>query len=1139
MTTITFAGTVDNGGTLQLDPGDTIVVGDGTTPDATLTGDGTVELVDSTAIEPFTAGSTLTNEDNFIGGGGVAGTPAVIDVALVNQLAGEIGAVGNGGVDQIELILNGDVTNRGVLAAVDGGTLVLNGITVDNTDTGQIAAGAGSQVALDNATVQGGSLFTLGGAIVVADSVLQGTADVGPILVEASVEVVSGHSLTLAGIVVNFGDFELDPDATVTVDDSEPVTLAGGGLIGLSTGGVIEGASAAARLENIDNAIVAFDGDVASGVGGNTISVDLLNIEAGDVGAQGDGAGHGLLTLSGATTNLGLLFAYDGGKLMIDGPLQNLFEVVADAGTVAINGDTSGPAGQFILTGGGELDIAATVDGIVTFVGDGGVVHVAQSDDFVGVWAGAAGSFDLEDVPTPPSPDAYILDYDVNASGTGGVLSLSDGTSELWSVELAGQYDVSDFSVGDDGNGGTLVTGGTVMTTSWQSPVSGAWGNASGWDAGVPGAWSQAELGSGSYTVTSQSDQTVYGISIGFGATLRVKAGSFWANGGSGTGVNAGTVSVGAGASFNISGNFENFHLLGANGPHATLGLYAAHVDGGGIIRLQGSAALEAGVFASVVSDAAIFGRTRVSGSTMVHATLGGSLTLLGGQLTSGIVTADAAGGGSASSSIAFGDVVVQAVSLTGGGVFSTIADTNSFFQGVTVAAGTTVEVASDSILTLARLLTNEGIIDLGDAGGAAELALFRDTTLAGAGELHLNAGTIDGVNTVATRLLNESTIIGNGEVGGGGMRFVNSGLIAAAGGGLGIDTGAFTVINGGTMTGGAGSTLGIASTLQNEGQLNTAGVGGALTLAAVVNSGDIDNALTGTISASGALTNQSTGTITNHSEYDQHSTVTNLGQIRNVEGDFTIDGAFSNVGSIQVDDGKLEIDGRTTNQGTITAEAGSEIVHGDSLVNSKSGTVTTEGTYTVNADLTNRNLIDSMGGTFTVSGNITNYGSIKVEDGASFAAGGRLTNSGGSLTVDDGTMFVQSGASGGKASLLNGGTLEFGAKSTVDVSFDVNDNLLLLDDSPDFLGDLQTFTTGNTVAFMDMASSDSINFNYTGNASNTGGVLKVVDSTAHLTALIHIVGANYTTSDFLASSYISPADSSSHFALVSQHPLS
>jgi hypothetical protein len=480
----------------------------------------------------------------------------------------------------------------------------------------------------------------------------------------------------------------------------------------------------------------------------------------------------------------------------------------------------------------------------------------------------------------------------------------------------------------------------------------------------------------------------------------------------------------------------------------------------------------------------------------------------------------------------------VQQASLTGGGDFATIAYTSSFFQSVTVTAGTSLAVASGSTLTLQLGLTNDGIVDVGDAGGAATLELFGAVKLAGAGEVHLHGSTIDSAGATSS-LTNDSTVIGSGQIGGDGMKLINSAVITAAGGDLVVDTATSTIINRGAMTGGDGSTLSIVSALQNYGQLSTAGTNGVLALAAVINSGGIDNALTGTISASSALTNQAAGTITNHGEYDQHSTVANFGQIDNVEGDFTVDSDFTNIGSIQVDGGQFEIDGITTNRGTITTGAGGDVVHGSDLVNSVGGTVTAAGTYSVNGNLTNRSLIDSTGGMFTVSGNISNFGSISVESGSSFTADGRLSNNtSGSLSVDDGTMFVQSTASGGSAALLNGGTLEFGGRSTVDVSFDDNANLLLLDHSPQYVGDLETFVSGNTVAFMDMASSDSINFNYTANTGGTGGVLKVIDSTAHLTAAIHIVGMDYTTTDFLASSYVSPTDPTSHFAVVSQHPV-
>ena len=1140
----TLVGIIDNFGTITLEsPGATLAIGADADPTAELEGFGLVELGASTSIVAGTADATLVNVDNLIEatGGTVGDTDgAIISVAVENQFNGVISAEGDGAGHGV-LTITGDVANAGILDAEGGGQLILSGIEIDQSMGGAIAAGyfcscAPSEVVVENSTILGGALFSGPDSIIeVTDSVLKGTDDVGPIFISADIEVAAFHSMTLAGRIINGGDITLDAAATLIVDDTGPVTLVGGGTIELTESGVVEGAGPGARLDNISNAIIASGGDAVAGTDGNSITVDLVNIELGLIGAIGDSAGHGLLSLTGATTNLGVLLASDTGKLVIGGALHNLGETVADGGTIFVNGDVSGGAGQFILTADGELDIAATTDGIATFLGDGGSIHLAQADDFVGVWSGAAGSFDLEDVPAPAAPDSYSLRYDVNDTGTGGVLTLSDGASDLWSVRVAGQYTVADFTFGDDGNGGTLVSGGTVTSTAWQGGVGGQWSNPARWDAGVPGTWSDALLLGGPYTVQVSTDQTVYAIETGFGVTLRITGGNFWANGGTGAGVSVGTIAVSGGASFNVAGNFQNFGLLKLAGANATLRLHATHIDGG-TIRAVADSVIEAAVYASVLNDVSVIGQTNASGSSRIRATLGGSITVLGGQILSSRLSASGAAGigGAEASSIAFGDTLVQNSLLTGAGIFETVAFANAFFQGVTVAHGSSFDVVGNSILELHGLFTNDGSVDV-DAAGSVEL--LGNVRLDGVGTLELHDSTIASVDSATSRLVNDSVILGSGRVGDEDMTLVTNTMIAAFGD-LVIDTGAHTITNNGIMKAFDHSTLTVLSRVLNNYTLSTAGTGASLVLADVFNDGTILNEVSGSVSQTGSLVNRDTGIVTNHGDYDLHSTLANYGSVDSLEGFFTVDGLFSNSGSLEVDAGSFEADGRTTNKGTITAGASSDVTHGDVVINTDTGVITNSGSYTVAATLINGGLIESLGGSFTASAGVSNRASIEAENGASFVIVGTLGNSGGTLLVDDSFMSVQSAALGGTASIANGGTLEFGTTSTVDVAFDEDPNVLVLDQSTKFSGDLADFTTGNLVAFMDMAASDSIHFSYAANAGDTGGLLSVFDTTALLTARIHIDGAGYTTSDFVASTYNSPIDGSSRFAVLSQHPV-
>ena len=1316
----TIVGRITNAGQIVLEgPGATLAVGVGSDETATLRGFGVVELTASTSISAATAGSPdarLINVNNaIVATGGTIGDDdgASIDVAVTNRAAGLIAVEGDGAGHGL-LTLNEDVVNQGTLIASGGGRLVLNGIEVDGSLGGVIAAGVldssdlASEVLIANSTIVGGQLFTdNGGIIEVTDSVFDGS--LFGIINAAHVQVGGTHSLTLTGTIANLGEIVLEPGATLTIGEAADTTaLVGGGTIQLTSSGTIDGGDAQSRLLNVDNVIIATGGDVSTETGGNVISVNLVNDASGLVAAVGDSADHGLLTLSGAVTNFGTMSAEDGGKLVVDGTLGNFGVLWADDATVEVNAGAGYPTGLAFVTRGGQLHFSANAGGMVAFADGGGTVHLAQADGFVGVLAGAAGSFDLEDVPFNGTPDVdppipldpllhtawssatYFLQYLPNATATGGTLSLMASAAydilneagdvvggdielvpDIWSVRVAGQYQEDDFTVTDDGHGGTLITGGTVSSSNWQTGLSGAWLNASRWGSGVPGAWTQAHLDPGTYTVTSSVGTTTYAVSTGDGAQLRIAAGDFWTNEGTGDGVNAGIVSVSAGAAFNVAGQFINEPdgIINLRAGASKLGLYSAYVDNGTIQMATGSI-VDAATFTSTLHGVTVVGRGTI------QASLGATLAIIGTDILATAITIRA-DGSAGPSKVFFGDTYVQNAVLTaqGAGSFATIADTESAFSNVTIDVGTTVGVVGNSELILAGRLTNNGLLDVGDTS-AASITLGGNTTFAGSGTITLHDSTIGSFDdsSAIVALINGSVILGSGQVGDDGMRLVNNAVIAAFGGDLTLDTGANLITNNGVLVSSHDQILGINSAILNNFQISTSGalddVGtvdvwgalfnngsvsahddGTLSLASVANKGTITIDFTSTASQTGSLVNYATGTISNSGTYALHSKVSNIGAIYAEDGILTVDGATNNTGmlyvgtngevklfstlansgSIQADGGVLDITGATVNSGTITIAASGHVNHLGSLVNTAAGTINSEGTYelhsTVNnsgalnnlsgsltidstllnhgsfyvgdsgdADLlyllrnfgtvevdggslgiaggtsnsgtitasaasyvehnayvinsasgimsnfgtyvvdstvSNAGTIESEGGSFSIAGSVVNTGYIEAEDGASFTISGRVNNSGGTLVADASFLFVQSLVGGGAASIMNGGTLEFGAGANAHVTFCECANTLVLDQSSTFRGDLTNFVSDNRIVFNDMLASDTIGFSFTANAGDTGGLLRVHDTTGNIGARINIVGSDYAIADFVAT-----VDDFGHFALLSQHDL-
>ncbi|HEY7851728.1 MAG TPA: hypothetical protein VIB82_02060, partial [Caulobacteraceae bacterium] len=126
----------------------------------------------------------------------------------------------------------------------------------------------------------------------------------------------------------------------------------------------------------------------------------------------------------------------------------------------------------------------------------------------------------------------------------------------------------------------------------WTHQVNGSFTNAADWTGGlVPGAGDDALLdaaGVTAFTVTSSSYVMVNSIQTSTKATLAVTGGTFDATKGTGAGANAGTVSVGSAATFEIGGTFTNTGVvLAAKG--GTVALLGATVTGGVVTTAAGS----------------------------------------------------------------------------------------------------------------------------------------------------------------------------------------------------------------------------------------------------------------------------------------------------------------------------------------------------------------------------------------------------------------------------------------------------------------------------------------------------------------------------------------------------------------------
>ncbi len=414
----------------------------------------------------------------------------------------------------------------------------------------------------------------------------------------------------------------------------------------------------------------------------------------------------------------------------------------------------------------------------------------------------------------------------------------------------------------------------------WSTAVSADFNTAADWSTStVPGAADDAILdasGKTAYTVTASTSETVKSIQTAATATLSITAGTFNATTGTGTGANAGTITVGGNSAFQVAGTVTNNGVISLSNTAA----FANLIVGSGGVSLTGAGQV------TLTNNAAnqIFGTGGVQTLTNVDNTISGAGFIGGGSLilnnqakgiinstgTTNALTLDM-GFGTATNvglieSTGKGGLILQngsiansgQITVSGGGALSlnnaTINDStggtldpglalslnSSAIVGgsLTMAAGGTItivnsddlntvltnkgaiNVGNNSQVTLHGTVTNNGVISLSNTAAFAILNVGSGgVSLTGAGQVTLTdnaANNIFGTGGVQTLTNVDNTISGAGFIGGGSLILVNQakGVIDATGAtnALIIDAAFGTLTNAGLLEGTGAAGL----TLQN-----------------------------------------------------------------------------------------------------------------------------------------------------------------------------------------------------------------------------------------------------------------------------------------------------------------------------------
>ncbi|MGC2414570.1 MAG: hypothetical protein WA459_17970 [Stellaceae bacterium] len=400
-------------------------------------------------------GGGVTNQ----AGGLIAGNDTGV---LVSGGAG--GIVNSGSISAstgvgVELSLGGSVVNSGLITGTANGTL-----TYQQTGPGSayylsyMSGRSGVGVELDAA----GSLVNSGTISGVGETTTQSQSYYGSVTSVSSAPSGIGVYLTAGGSVANAAGGLIEGNGVGIDITGGPGTLTNGGTI--SGGG-----GTAVQFAGGGNLVIVDPGAVFEGVVDGGTGEDTLELSSGAGIGTLSGLGTQYLGFSVVTVDAGAQWVLSGGNtldagvtlddrgaLTIAGALADTGTLWADGGNLTVEGAATG-GGNAEISGGATLEFAAGSDAAVSFdAGASGTLKLDQSAGFTGTIAGL-GAGDVLDFGDIAFGSDDTLGYTANAAGTGGTLTLGDGTHTA-SLALLGQYAAAGFAIGADATGGMLLT---------------------------------------------------------------------------------------------------------------------------------------------------------------------------------------------------------------------------------------------------------------------------------------------------------------------------------------------------------------------------------------------------------------------------------------------------------------------------------------------------------------------------------------------------------------------------------------------------------------------------------------------------------------------------------------------------------
>ncbi len=446
-TIATAASTFDALNGVTIAHGTTVTVTDGTTLDlvGTITDTGTIVLASSghaTQLEisgavPLVGGGNVTMTDNTHNSIVSDGLTATLTNNVTISGAGTIGdshltLINNGTIDATGA--NPLVIDTGVNSTTPAG-LVVGNIQVTNNTGATLEASAGTTLKIEDNVLNDGTIAAGSSAhVTIAGNVATDTGDTGNIN-------ISGHAIVEIGGTVDKGQtvtFEVpNGQAELILDDPS-------GFKGVIAG-LVE-----APTESTENYI-----DLKGFTDTSQHPVKVVSAvfnSATDVTA---------VTITNGTNQPNLTI------YLHDDYSAREIEFASDGAGGTFFSDPAASSGTVTIDSGQTLDIGGASSATITFANsttNTGMLELADSKDFTGTIAGFAGdgttaNSDLIDVADLNFADVALnkTTYTDNGNGTGTLTLFNANGQSLDSLTFAGNYQLANFTIENDGSGNTLI----------------------------------------------------------------------------------------------------------------------------------------------------------------------------------------------------------------------------------------------------------------------------------------------------------------------------------------------------------------------------------------------------------------------------------------------------------------------------------------------------------------------------------------------------------------------------------------------------------------------------------------------------------------------------------------------------------